>query len=118
MTTMTTDELNRLFAEREAGWSRKPQFDYHTGYEGRLVEMWGRDTGELIPAEKLPDYCASADAVLPWLMAGGVWAAEHAFDGVDVVVCDANGQEHRAKAPTFAEAAVRALLRAKGALMR
>ena len=120
---MTDSELNRLFAEVVAGWEFHGSRDAYVGGVLQAVpEYWTDPEGDRHFEDwPFPDYCYDADAVLERLE-GMTWSAsnceEHNFtpiDGMQVWVGERGGSSMvGAEAPTFAKAAVLALLRARG----
>lgn len=116
----TDDELNRAFAERVAGI-----VDIHTVTGRGMVYCVRTDRG---PEERtVPNYCRSADAVLPWLEKNG-WkgtsnrAGSTCMATVSVVIPEATKEPFEVVAQQdwthtqtpFPRAAVIALLRAHG----
>lgn len=117
---MSDDELNRLFAEKVAGWAPKAT-NPNDPILGPLKSVYcapgpGWKTG-------IPDFCASADAVLPFLQKHEWWevcqdrSIEKTHPSCWCSIFYPHGEEYAAHigtADTPAKAAVIALLRAKG----
>jgi len=71
-----TPERIRIKVAEAMGWKRKPEFDYTSHQDpmfrehGERREMWGDDSGRLIPTSMLPNYpfdlnaCAEFEAEL------------------------------------------------------
>lgn len=130
---MTHAELNALFADLCGTADRwviiKRGLYYRpngAGYTSHISEAWIVTETEAdkhvypydepVSKRRVPiiDYCGSADAVLPELNKYD-WTAGNFRDGtVYVALTFTETSEVEAEAPTFAEAAVRALLSAKG----
>lgn len=57
-----TPERIRIKVAEAIGWKRKPEFDYTSHQDpmfrehGERREMWGDDSGRLIPTSMLPNY--------------------------------------------------------------
>lgn len=110
----TDDHLNALFSEEVAGI--RP-----ICHCGDYVDTHGHNSGHspvVMKDADEPNWCSDANAVLPWLEKFGWMGTSGAKEGAAVKVL-AGPQPHvfevRANAPTFARAAVLALLRAKRA---
>lgn len=118
----TDEELNELFAVEVAGWT------YRTFPDGALphVKHWQDAVQNTVSLHTQGAFCASADAVLPYLDAF-MWVARNTLDcgrfaehlsvpaenGLHSVKVITDGIEHVGVASTFARAAVLALIRAK-----
>ncbi len=127
-TKLTDAEKNACFAELVAGWKPDP-FN-----NGQLVKSNYRPVKGQYSTAKVPDYLHSADAVLPWLETAYQQSciADHSFSveiswqpphkrncpgyewAYDVEIFPAHAGVVNGTASTLAEAAMIALLRAKG----
>lgn len=107
MDPMTADTLNRLCAEHVAGWKKFP------AVEGLREILFGPNN-----EEDIPDYVNDPAAVLALLEQSFGSANWTVVKGVVQWSVQAHSDEHAksgfATAPTFAEAGVRALLKAHG----
>lgn len=65
---MNNDQKRIKIAEL-CGWKRRPECDYTSHLDpvfhnlGARVEMWGKETGQLIPFSKIPDYLNDLNAM-------------------------------------------------------
>lgn len=118
--TMSDAELNELFAVEIAGWTIKrfwPSCDMRTD-TSKPCHQWYRPDGSLYSSD--PWFCTDANAVLPWLAkmnsASAVlrtWIATPDWCVTIKECVGENGERLEAQgvAPTFARAAVLALIR-------
>jgi hypothetical protein len=100
--SLTDAQLNELFAVEVAGWSSGGWSAWHKEDEG---------TDRVI---REPAFTTDANAVLPWLEKGGEWQASKRQGQWMVSFYEPKGDmyAHLSVAPTFARAAVIALIRA------
>lgn len=107
---MTDAELNEAFAVEVAGWTFK------TFPKGACpdVKHWATAEGEPTSIYQKGNYCADANAVLPFLLKCRNWRTE-SFGSQEIWTTVDAPEYGDAVAPTFGRSATLALLRAKRA---
>ena len=126
--TATDAEKNACFAEQVVGWQRQKCENFHFTYTNGLIvgrrhlpepeDGWLTPNGYNWPLGCAPDYLHSADAILPWLEQSqfqwDIFAVRNRVDNTLYWRVGVFNTKYYAYASNLPEAAMIALLRAKG----